>query len=211
MPYDVIIGRNESDKKLFGKKGLAYIGKSYVTMGNYTSLSNPIYLDIARSHVILICGKRGSGKCLTGDTLITLADGSQIPISEIENNTEKVLSMDNQFKISTKEKADFFSRETNRLLKIRLRSGKEIKLTPEHPLFTVKGWQEAQSLSLGSRIATPRVLPCFGKEEMPEHEVKLLAYLLAEGHMSNGFVLFSNYDEKIIKEFNESINLLMTI
>ena len=65
MPYDVIIGRNPSDKKLFGKKGLVYIGKSYVTMGNYTSLSNPIFLDVARSHVMLIAGKRGSGKSYT--------------------------------------------------------------------------------------------------------------------------------------------------
>lgn len=62
MPYDIIIGRDEADKKLFGKKGLIYIGKSYVKMGNYTSLSNPVYLDFARSHVILISGKRGSGK-----------------------------------------------------------------------------------------------------------------------------------------------------
>ena len=65
MPFDVIIGRNESDKKNFGKRGLAYLGKTYVTMGNYTSLSNPIYMDIARSHVILVSGKRGSGKSYT--------------------------------------------------------------------------------------------------------------------------------------------------
>jgi hypothetical protein len=62
MPFDVIVGRNESDKKAFGKRGLAYIGKTYVTMGNYTSLSNPIFMDVARSHVILVSGKRGSGK-----------------------------------------------------------------------------------------------------------------------------------------------------
>jgi len=65
MPYDIIIGRNESDKKLFGSKGLIYLGKSYVTMGQYTSLSNQIYLDVARSHVILVSGKRGSGKSYT--------------------------------------------------------------------------------------------------------------------------------------------------
>ena len=34
-------------------------------MGQYTSLSNPLYLDIARSHVILVAGKRGSGKSFT--------------------------------------------------------------------------------------------------------------------------------------------------
>ena len=69
MPFDIIIGRNESDKKNFQKRGLAYIGKSFVTMGNYTSLSNPIYLDIARSHVILLSGKRGSGKSYTIGTI----------------------------------------------------------------------------------------------------------------------------------------------
>lgn len=69
MPFNVIIGRNESDRKAFGNKGLAYIGKSYVTMGNYNSLSNPIFMDIARSHVVLIAGKRGSGKSYTIGTI----------------------------------------------------------------------------------------------------------------------------------------------
>ena len=60
MSYDIIIGRNESDKKDFGKNGLVYIGKGFVKMGQYTSLSNKIFMDIARSHVILVAGKRGS-------------------------------------------------------------------------------------------------------------------------------------------------------
>lgn len=62
MPYDIIIGRDEADKKRFKGKGLIYLGKGYVKMGNYTSLSNLIWMDIARSHVVLISGKRGAGK-----------------------------------------------------------------------------------------------------------------------------------------------------
>lgn len=69
MPFDIIVGRNESDKRDFGKRGLAFIGKGYVSMGAYTSLSNPIYLDVARSHVVLISGKRGSGKSYTIGTI----------------------------------------------------------------------------------------------------------------------------------------------
>jgi DNA helicase HerA-like ATPase len=65
MPFDLIVGRNASDKKDFGERGLAFLGKSFVTMGNYTSLSNPIYMDVARSHVVLVSGKRGSGKSYT--------------------------------------------------------------------------------------------------------------------------------------------------
>ncbi|MBI2632689.1 ATP-binding protein [Candidatus Pacearchaeota archaeon] len=62
MPYDIVIGRDPADKEKFGDKGLIYLGKGYVKMGNYTSLSNKIWMDIARSHIILIAGKRGSGK-----------------------------------------------------------------------------------------------------------------------------------------------------
>jgi len=65
MPYDVIVGRNDSDKKSFGERGIVYVGKGYVRMGQYTSLSNRILMDIARNHVILVAGKRGSGKSYT--------------------------------------------------------------------------------------------------------------------------------------------------
>ena len=65
MAFKVIIGRNSADKKAFGERGLIYLGKGYVKMGQYTSLSNKILMDIARSHVVLVAGKRGSGKSYT--------------------------------------------------------------------------------------------------------------------------------------------------
>ena len=65
MGYDIIVGRNSSDKKSFGERGLVFLGKGYVKMGQYTSMSNRILMDIARSHVILVAGKRGSGKSYT--------------------------------------------------------------------------------------------------------------------------------------------------
>ena len=65
MPYDIVTGRNEADKKSFGDRGLISLGKGYVKMGQYTSLSNKILMDAARSHVILVAGKRGSGKSYT--------------------------------------------------------------------------------------------------------------------------------------------------
>jgi len=69
MPYDIIIGRDESDKKRFEGKGLVKLGKGFVKMGQYTSLSNNIFMDVARSHVILVAGKRGSGKSYTLGTI----------------------------------------------------------------------------------------------------------------------------------------------
>ncbi|MBT96986.1 MAG: DUF87 domain-containing protein [Candidatus Pacearchaeota archaeon] len=62
MPYNIVVGRNEYDKEILGDRGLINIGKSYVKMGQYNSLSNRILMDIARSHVVLVAGKRGGGK-----------------------------------------------------------------------------------------------------------------------------------------------------
>lgn len=204
MAYDIIIGRDASDKEKFGERGLIYLGKGYVKMGTYTSLSNKIWMDVARSHVVLIAGKRGSGKCLAGETLITLSDGTQKPISELSEDKNGIYCLNDELKIKRSEKTEFFTREVQKMLKVKLRSGKEIKLTPEHPLLTLKGWEETQNLKIGSRIATPRQIPSFGGKTLPEHEVKLLAYLVAEGHTKK-IVLFANSDEEIVKDFRESL------
>ncbi len=65
MPYSVVIGRNEQDHKDYGDLATTLIGKQYITMGNVISLGNNIMLDALRPHVVLIAGKRGSGKSYT--------------------------------------------------------------------------------------------------------------------------------------------------
>lgn len=63
--HDIIIGRSEADKKKYGTAGTVLLGKQYVQMGRETSLSSPVYFDVASSHVMFVCGKRGSGKSYT--------------------------------------------------------------------------------------------------------------------------------------------------
>jgi hypothetical protein len=207
MPYDIIIGRTEADRKKFGDKGTIFLGKSYVKMGKESSLSNNVFLDIARSHAILVSGKRGSGKCLHEDSLITLNNGKVIPIKDLKNNQQNIFGLNEKLKIQELKKEGFYKRQVNKLLKIKLRSGKEIKLTPEHPLLTIKGWKPAIELTINNRIATPRNIPSFGKDTMENYKIKLLAYLIAEGHTKK-VVLFANNDKKIIEEFEECIRKL---
>ena len=202
--YEIVVGRNDIERKELGLKGSVFLGKHYVQMGSVVSLSNKVYMDVARSHVVFIVGKRGSGKCIHGDTLITLDDGSLVPIKNLENNERNILSLNHNLKIKSTQKSEFFSRNVDRLLYIKLRSGKSIKLTQEHPLLTVKGWVPVQDLKVGSRIATPRVMDCFGSYNMLDHEVKLLAYLIAEGHTKK-IVIFSNTDKDIINDFKDSL------
>ena len=205
MVFDVIIGRSKKDVEKFGKEGTVLIGKQYVKMGQTTSLSNPVYMDVAGAHVVFIVGKRGSGKCLHGDTLITLDDGSLVKIKDLEEKNQNIYTLNSDFKIHEGQKSHFYKREVDRIFEVKFRTGKIIKLTPEHPLLTVKGWSPIEKLNIGSRVATPRKLESFGDLSIKECEVKLLAYLIAEGHLGNRFVLFSNKDQKIVSDFKQSV------
>lgn len=88
MPYNIIIGRDEADKALFGEKGTVFLGRHYVKMGQTTSLSNNIFLDITKTHVILITGKRGYGKSYS--VSVIAEEISRLP-EEISKNLSVIL------------------------------------------------------------------------------------------------------------------------
>jgi uncharacterized protein len=88
MVFDVIIGRSKKDVVKYGKRGTVLVGKQYVKMGQTTSLSNPVYLDVAGAHVVFIVGKRGSGKSYT---MGSIAEGLADLPSEIKQNLSIVL------------------------------------------------------------------------------------------------------------------------
>jgi len=67
---EIIVGRREKDLEEFGIKGTGFIGKNIVGKGEEAHLTNPINLDLLRPHVILICGKRGSGKSYTAGVIL---------------------------------------------------------------------------------------------------------------------------------------------
>ncbi|HYD03119.1 MAG TPA: ATP-binding protein [Alphaproteobacteria bacterium] len=86
--YDVIVGRNENDRKKLGDKGTIFLGRHYVKMGRTTSLSNNVFIDVTRAHVFFIVGKRGSGKSYT---MGVIAEGiSDLP-ADIKNNISVIL------------------------------------------------------------------------------------------------------------------------
>jgi len=60
--HEIIVGRRQEDLKKYGIKCTGYLGKHIVGEGEETHLTNKIVMDFLRPHVILVSGKRGSGK-----------------------------------------------------------------------------------------------------------------------------------------------------
>ncbi|MCG1004278.1 MULTISPECIES: LAGLIDADG family homing endonuclease [Halobacterium] len=124
-------------------------------------------------HMLLI-GDPGTGKCLDGDTNVTLADGTERPIRDIvEENLENpkpvddgvyddadlpVLSMDADGTLTERRATRVWKREApDQMYRIRTSSGRELEVTPSHPLFVRRGRGpkavRAENLEKGEAVA----------------------------------------------------------
>ena len=88
MAYDIVIGRNKDNVNKFGKRGAILLGKQYIKMGQVTSLSNQVYMDVTTSHVVFVCGKRGGGKSYT---MGVIAEGMSSLPPEVSSNLAVVM------------------------------------------------------------------------------------------------------------------------
>jgi DNA helicase HerA-like ATPase len=81
--YEIVVGRSPEDLKKYGTQGTGYIGKHVVGSGEEAHLTNKIMVDLVRPHVILICGKRGTGKSYSAG--VVAEEISKLP-DEIRKN-----------------------------------------------------------------------------------------------------------------------------
>ncbi|MFH0836503.1 MAG: ATP-binding protein [Candidatus Aenigmatarchaeota archaeon] len=58
----IIVGRDVEDTIKYGTKGTINIGKHIVGTGEDAHFTTPVLMDILRPHLMILCGKRGSGK-----------------------------------------------------------------------------------------------------------------------------------------------------
>ena len=126
---------------------------------------------------------RESG-CLTGDALITRADtGERIPIKELVGKTDiPVHSLDENWQIKEKKISKVFPSGEKMVYELKLRSGKKIKASANHPFWKISGWTRLDELKVGDRIATPKKLELSNpKNKFSFDEIILLAHLLGDG------------------------------
>lgn len=126
---------------------------------------------------------RESG-CLTGDSLVTLADtGVQVPIHELAGKSGFAVWALNEatMKLERAIVSNAFSTGVQPVLQLKTRLGRTIKATGNHKFLTIQGWQQLEQLQPGDRIALPRYLPSPSEGSMSESEIALLGHLIGDG------------------------------
>jgi len=134
----------------------------------------------------------GFNKCLTADALIEMADGSRKPIVDIRGG-DVVLTKDGPFRA-----LGVRSSGVRRIGRLRLANGMSVRCTADHPVFTQRGWVNAEDVSPDDFASVVRELPS-GAERAPDHRPALLGYALSEGSLGyeGHFYLYSSSDDEI--------------
>lgn len=141
------------------------------------------------------------GKCLRGDSKITLSDGRIMSLEDVINTkTKNIITLDNKTKKFTKaEICDFWDNGVKKCYDITTRTGRKVPITANHPLFDFdKGWLSIDDgLSVGDHIAVPKKVAFFGNKKIPVDHVRILAYLLADGCLTGGEITFTKKEKEL--------------
>lgn len=98
-------------------------------------------------------------ECVTGDTLVALADGRHVPIATLVGQTPDVVAMapDGTLLTAASDKVWLVGRKS--VFDVRLASGRTIRCTAKHRLYGADGWKRLEELAVGDRLAIARTLP----------------------------------------------------
>ena len=98
-------------------------------------------------------------ECVTGDTLVNLANGQRLPIRELVGQTPEVLAMTEGGRIAAAQSEAVWEVGVRPVFELTTRSGRVLKATGKHRVYQLGGWTTVAELQPGDRLALARRLP----------------------------------------------------
>jgi intein/homing endonuclease len=152
----------------------------------------------------------GHSKCTVHDTEIQDPETGVLRTIQqvVEGPQSHVLTLVDQSRVESVPISAKHDTGTKECLKVTLRNGRHIKITPEHPMLTPNGWLRGEQLRIGDTLASANRVPfATTPYQMGDHEVDLLAVLLSEGSTTH-HVGFTTADAPILDIMRKAANIL---
>jgi len=158
------------------------------------------------SDLLIVAARPSMGKCLSFDSEIVLSDGSVETIESIcQAKKGNLLTLKDDFKLASTKPSAYIDDGIKPVFKVITRLGRSVETTITHPFLTLSGWKPLAEMGVGTKIAIPRLIPVFGQKQMRECELKLLAYFIGDGCLSNNKASFTNTNPLIQRDFLEAL------
>ena len=126
-------------------------------------------------------------ECVTGDTLVWLADGRRVPIADLVGQQPWVHAVGSNQKLVQAQSDLVWEVGDKPVFRLHLASGRSIRATAQHRFLSGSGWQELKALQPGDRLALARQIPQPARcASWSEHALILLAHLVGDGSYLRG-------------------------
>jgi replicative DNA helicase len=112
-------------------------------------------------------------ECVTGDTLVWLADGRRVAIANLVGQMPDVISMNEHGRLIPAKADCVWEVGVKPVFELTTVSGRKIKATGKHRLYTFNGWQSVQALHVGDRLAVANSMPMLVAGEISHVAVTL--------------------------------------
>lgn len=144
-------------------------------------------------------------ECVTGETLVCLADGRRVPIRDLVGTAPEVLAMSAAGTIVAAKSERVWLVGKRNVFSVRMASRRTIRATEEHRLYSGAGWRTVGQLSVGDRLAIARKLPePMSPDRWPDLRVALLGQLIGDGSYLSGqplrYTTSSEANSKIVSD-----------
>ena len=121
-------------------------------------------------------------ECVTGDTLVLLANGARVPVRDLVGQEPEVLAVSADHRIVRASADKVWSVGRREVFDLRLASGRTLRCTAKHRVLTGAGWQRLEHLAPGDRVALARSHPePRTVDRWPEARLALLGHLIGDG------------------------------
>ncbi len=159
-----------------------------------------------KSDLIILAARPSMGKCLAFDSEIVLTDGSLATIEEIyDRKRAELLTLKGDWTFGITEPSNYVDDGIKPVFRVRTKLGRVVESTITHPFLTLGGWRKLSEIGPGDKIAVPRKVDVFGKETLPEREIKILAYLLGDDSPTACPPECRNLKTGLLEELSEAI------
>jgi replicative DNA helicase len=91
-------------------------------------------------------------ECVTGDTLVWLTDGRQVPIASLVGTQPEVWAVDEQQRVVAARSDMVWKVGKRPVASVKLASGRSMRVTAKHRVLTGKGWVRAAELETGDHL-----------------------------------------------------------
>lgn len=200
--FEVLMTRFTQMEEVFGPVSLAGLKEDRFKrkLAGYLCTANIAFLD----------------ECLTGDNLILLPTGERVTLANaVRNDLVPVLTLADGT-VTARTPLRTAHRPPQPVSKLVLNNGNTVRATDDHKfLVRRKGdegapwgeptWVELQAIHPGDYVATPSVTPVFGSDALPDHEVTLLAAMIADGGLTREQIRYTKTDQDMVAVVREAV------